>query len=75
MQSGVAELLPFPDGCFDLALAQLVVHLAELLPAERLPSPIDTTLDTAIITAPTARDPALLAKLDAVCGRVTAAQR
>ena len=54
---------------------QLVVHLAELLPAERLPSPIDTTLDTAIITAPTARDPALLAKLDAVCGRVTAAQR
>lgn len=25
-RSGVAELLPFPDDCFDLALAQLVVH-------------------------------------------------
>ncbi len=54
---------------------QLVVHLAESLPAVRLPSPIDTTLDTAIITAPAARDPALLAKLDAVCARVTAAHR
>ncbi len=54
---------------------QLIVHLAESLPAVRLPSPIDTTLDTAIITAPAARDPALLAKLDAVCARVTAAQR
>jgi 5'-methylthioadenosine phosphorylase len=30
-------------------------------------------LDSAIITAPEARDPALLAKLDAVCGRVLAA--
>jgi len=54
---------------------QLIVHLAGSLPAVRLPSPIDTTLDTAIITAPAARDPALLAKLDAVCARVTAAQR
>ena len=53
----------------------LVVRLAELLPAERPPSPIDTALDSAIITAPEARDPALLAKLDAVCARVTAAQR
>jgi len=26
VQSGVAEHLPFPDDCFDLALAQLVVH-------------------------------------------------
>ena len=30
----------------------------------------DHALDTAIITAPTARDPRLLAKLDAVAGRV-----
>ena len=53
----------------------LVVRLARMLPAERPASPIDTALDSAIITAPDARDPALLAKLDAVCGRVTAAQR
>lgn len=51
---------------------QLVVRLAELIPTERLPSPIDTVLDSAIITAPEARDPAILAKLDAICGRVTA---
>ena len=53
---------------------ELVVRLAELLPAERPPSPIDTMLDSAIITAPEARDPDMLAKLDAVCARVTAAQ-
>ena len=53
----------------------LVVRLAELLPPKRAPSAIDTALDSAIITAPEARDPALLAKLDAVCARVTAAQR
>ena len=38
----------------------------------RTPSPdgIETVLDTAILTAPDARDPALVAKLDAVAGRV-----
>ena len=54
---------------------ELVVRLAEMLPAERPPSPIDTVLDSAIITAPETRDPTLLAKLDAVCARVTAAHR
>ncbi len=54
---------------------ELVVRLAELLPSERSASPIDTVLDSAIVTAPEARDPALLAKLDAVCARVLAAQR
>ena len=54
---------------------ELVVRLAELLPPKRAPSAIDTALDSAIITAPEARDPALLAKLDAVCARVTAAHR
>jgi 5'-methylthioadenosine phosphorylase len=49
---------------------RLVEEFAKALPAERAPSPIDTALDTAIITAPDARDPAMLAKLDAVCGRV-----
>ncbi len=54
---------------------KLVVRLAELLSPERAPSPIDTVLDNAIITAPEARDPVLLAKLDSVCARVVAAQR
>ncbi len=48
----------------------MVEAFAKALPAEREPSPIDTNLDTAIITAPESRDPAMLAKLDAICGRV-----
>jgi 5'-methylthioadenosine phosphorylase len=51
---------------------RLVVELARSLPKERTPSPIDTTLDTALITAPDARDPALIAKLDAICRRAFA---
>ena len=41
----------------------------------RTPSPqaIETCLDYALITAPEARDPALLAKLDAIAGRVLSA--
>jgi len=49
---------------------KLVMHLLRNLPEERTPSPIDTCLDMALITAPSARDPQLLAKLDAVAGRV-----
>jgi 5'-methylthioadenosine phosphorylase len=45
---------------------RMVEEFARSLPAGRPPSPIDTALDTAIITAPEARDPAMLAKLDAV---------
>jgi 5'-methylthioadenosine phosphorylase len=48
----------------------LVLELAKSLPATRDPSPIDTNLDFALITAPEARDPALMAKLNAVAGRV-----
>jgi 5'-methylthioadenosine phosphorylase len=48
----------------------MVEAFAKALPAERAPSPIDTNLDTAIITAPGAREPALLRKLDAVCARL-----
>ncbi len=54
---------------------ELVIRLAGLLPARRTPSPIDTALDNAIITAPEARDPLMLAKLDAVCARFIEAQR
>jgi 5'-methylthioadenosine phosphorylase len=53
----------------DLA-RNLVVELARSLPGAREPSPIDTNLDTALITALGARDPVLLAKLDAICRRV-----
>ena len=49
---------------------RMVEALARALPAERAPSTIDVALDTALITAPAARDPAMLAKLDAVCGRL-----
>ncbi len=49
---------------------RMVMHLLRNLPEERAPSPIDTCLDMALITAPSARDPQLLAKLDAVAGRV-----
>ncbi len=47
----------------------LIPHLAK---TERTPSPqgIETNLDVALITAPEARDPKLIAKLDAVAGRV-----
>ncbi|OMI00273.1 methylthioadenosine phosphorylase [Bradyrhizobium brasilense] len=50
----------------------LVARLARDFPREHEPCPVgsDRALDTALITAPAARDPQLLAKLDAVAGRV-----
>jgi len=51
------------------AARRMVEEFARALPEERAPSPIDTALDTAIITAPERRDPAMLAKLDAICRR------
>src|SRR5690348_7799928 len=50
----------------------LVARLARDFPREHEPCPVgsDRALDTALITAPDARDPALLKKLDAVAGRV-----
>jgi 5'-methylthioadenosine phosphorylase len=50
----------------------LVARLAREFPREHEPCPIgsDRALDTALITAPEARDPALLKKLDAVAGRI-----
>jgi 5'-methylthioadenosine phosphorylase len=52
---------------------RLIVELARSLPRTRAPSPIDTALDGAILTAPEARDPATIARLDAICGRVLGA--
>jgi 5'-methylthioadenosine phosphorylase len=54
--------------------ARLVARLARDFPAEHEPCPVrsDRALDTAMITAPEARDPELLKKLDAVAGRLLA---
>ncbi len=51
---------------------RLVTRLAQDFPREHEPCPIgsDRALDNAIITAPEARDPALMRKLDAVAGRL-----
>ncbi len=51
---------------------RLVARLAADFPKERVPCPAGShnALDNAIITAPEMRDPALLAKLDAVAGRL-----
>lgn len=56
--------------------ALLIKRLAPLLGPERTPSPlgIETNLDTAIITPPEARDPLMVAKLDAVAGRALRSQ-
>ncbi len=50
----------------------MVARLAIDFPREHEPCPVhsDTALDSALITAPEARDPELLKKLDAVAGRV-----
>jgi 5'-methylthioadenosine phosphorylase len=56
--------------------SELVSRIARRLGAmPRSPDPdgIDTCLDHALITAPDARDPALVAKLDAVAGRALGA--
>jgi 5'-methylthioadenosine phosphorylase len=51
---------------------RLVARLARDFPREHEPCPVgsDRALDTALITAPEARDKRLLKKLDAVAGRV-----
>jgi 5'-methylthioadenosine phosphorylase len=67
----LAEILGRLDANADKARG-LIAEVARALPKERAPSPIDTCLDHAIITASEARDPAMLAKLDAICGRVLA---
>ena len=55
----------------------LVARLARDFPREHEPCPVgsDRALDTALITAPAARDKKLAKKLDAVAGRVLKAKR
>ncbi len=67
----VAKIVAVMHANADKAKA-LVAALARDFPREHEPCPIgsDRALDYAIITAPEKRDPAVLAKLDAVAGRV-----
>lgn len=64
----VAEILAQLDANAGTA-RRLLVEFARRLPPERAPSPIDTALDHALVTAKDARDPALVARLDAIAGR------
>ncbi|WP_456385814.1 S-methyl-5'-thioadenosine phosphorylase [Profundibacter sp.] len=67
----VTEIIKILTGNADKA-RNLVARLPALLTAERQPCKhsCDRALEYAILTAPDARDPALMAKLDAVAGRV-----
>lgn len=67
----VTEILATLNANADGAV-RLLSHLAAAFPRQRgaCPSGADTALDTALITAPEARDPELISKLDAVAGRV-----
>lgn len=67
----VDQVIKVLTGNADKARA-LVKRVAPKLGPNRKPSPlgIETTLDTAVITAPEKRDPELFAKLDAIAGRV-----
>lgn len=67
--SNVLEVMAANTAKAKAAIRQLAASLQD---TPRTPSPqgIETCLDYALITAPEARDPALLAKLDAVAGRV-----
>ena len=68
----VAEIIRVRGANAAIARAA-VVALVAALPAVRTASPIDTVLDTALIPAPDARDPAMLARLDAILQRVNRA--
>jgi 5'-methylthioadenosine phosphorylase len=65
----VTHILEVLRGNADTA-RDLVRRLAQALPAERAPSPIDTALDGALITDPAHRDPAMAQRLAAVARRV-----
>ena len=68
-EADVAEIMAVMHRNVELA-RRVVCRFAALLPARRSPSPIDTALTHAMMTAPEARDRALIAKLHAVAGRV-----
>jgi 5'-methylthioadenosine phosphorylase len=65
---GVAQIIAVLEANAGKA-RELIRALAAALPATRSPSPIDTALDGAVITAPAARDPAMAQRLAAIAGR------
>jgi 5'-methylthioadenosine phosphorylase len=67
----VASIIRILDENADKA-SRLLARLLADFPSEHEPCPIgsDRALETALITAPAARDPMLMKKLDAVAGRV-----
>ncbi|WP_284262324.1 S-methyl-5'-thioadenosine phosphorylase [Roseicyclus amphidinii] len=67
----ISDIIATLTGNADKARA-LVARLPELLGPERAPCPhgCDRALDFAVLTAPEARDPAMVEKLGAVAGRV-----
>ena len=64
----VTDIMAVMHGNAAMARA-MIVKLCASLPESRPPSPIDTLLDTAIMTAPDARDPAVLMKNSAILAR------
>lgn len=66
---GVEEVMAQMKTNADLA-RKAIEAFCKSLPKMRSPSPIDTALDDAVVTAPEQHDTTLLAKLDAVAGRL-----
>ena len=68
----IADILAIMKTNSEAAQATVRALVSEMASSARTPSPqgIEQALEYAIITAPEARDPVLLAKLDAVAGRV-----
>ena len=64
-----AEIFAVMKANAELARAA-VRELVSSLPAVRADSPIDSALDHALVTAPGVRDRGLMARLDAVAGRI-----
>lgn len=70
-EAGVEAAEVFAVMKANAALARAAVrHLADVLPDARPANAIDTALDFALATAPGVRDAGLMARLDAVAGRV-----
>jgi hypothetical protein len=60
----------YPDSVIGALARAMVRNFIAALPKQREASPIDTALDDAVITAPDEHDPAVMARLDAVAGRL-----
>ena len=66
----VADIVRVMHANVDCAKATVEALCQALAAAPRTPSPIDTVLDTALITPPAHRDPSAMSRLDAIAARV-----